>query len=99
MEISRFELLNAWDEAFTMVIKKNLHQIIIESDSQLTVNAIHCNNSVPRDTVNLVIRNVGFLLNEVAIERQIEWLRVLIDSWCSCICLLCCCNNILSFWL
>lgn len=67
MEISRFELLNAWDEAFTMVIKKNLHQIIIESDSQLTVNAIHCKNSVPRDTVNLVIRNVGFLLNEVTI--------------------------------
>lgn len=69
-----------------MAIIKNLQWIIIESDSQLTINAIHGKIVAQRAIINLVedIRNMCNLLRKLAIGiviefvigRLIEWQRV-----------------------
>lgn len=82
----------AIQEPLTSVIKKTVIRIIIESDSQLIVNAINGKIFVPRDIVNLVedISNIFpvlrklvlFTMLENAIVWQIEWQRVLIYWTC-----------------
>lgn len=56
-------------EAIMVAVKKKLHRIIIDSDSQLVMNTSHGKISARRDIVSIVedIRNICFTLKEVSI--------------------------------
>lgn len=60
-------------EAIMMAIKKNFHQIIIESDSQKVINNIHGKISVLRDIVNLVENIKIFIpfLRKLAVVQRV----------------------------
>lgn len=57
-------------EAILMTIRKDIHRIIIQSDSQVNANSINGKILVPKDIVDLVedVRKLLVLLNNSKVE-------------------------------
>lgn len=55
-------------EALVMMLKKNFQEVIIDSDSQVVMNAIYSKVSVRRDIILVeVIANVCFILRKLVL--------------------------------